>query len=112
MTAEDTRYLDARIEAIQKLIARKADVTRCEVDISRAAGKKHHSDYMWHIEMRVMVPGTEPVYAENHAGSVSVAIDDAKEEIERQLRKKKTRKRQALKKGGAKAKDMLHRSKR
>jgi len=107
LTSDTTDYLDGRLRSIEKLLGDAADKARCEVEISRAAGKKQTSDHMWVAEILVKVPGRTPVIARNHAATVNASIDDVKEEIERQLRKLKTMNEARKKKGGTKLKKIV-----
>ena len=89
MIPEIRKYLDAKLASLEKMLgADDAAKTRCEVEIGKASGK-NTSDYMWYAEIRVMTTGAKPLYARNHAASVQAAIDDVKEEAERQVRKEK-----------------------
>ena len=103
---ETRDYLGGRLAAIEKLLGKAADLARCEVEITRAAGRKHSSDHMWCAEMHIMVPGYKTVYAQNHAQTVNAAIDDVKEEVERQIRKEKKASRRDTKKKGEAIKRM------
>lgn len=100
-------YLEARLRPLERLLGDKSETTRCEVEISRAGGNKQQSDYMWLAELHILVPGEKSVYAKNHAASVNAAIDDVKEEAERQIRRMKKAGRTARKKVGARVKTML-----
>lgn len=87
LTREVQGYVDDRIASIEKLLGDDARTARCEVEMGRAAGRPRHGDNMWFAEMRIVVPGEADVYARNNSSTVNAAIDDVKEEIERQLRK-------------------------
>ena len=102
MTADTSRYLDVRLVALERLVNDEA--ARCEVELGRDAGKKQHSDYMWFAEVHIKMAGKRSAYARNTAQSVNAAIDDVKEEVERQLRKTKNVERRIVRKGGAAAK--------
>ena len=107
ITPEVSRYLDARLRTLEKLLGTDAEAARCEVELGRDAGKKQHSDYMWCAEVHIVVPGKKSVYARNTAPTVNAAIDDVKEEIERQLRKGKQIQRRTVRQGGALAKGRM-----
>jgi ribosomal subunit interface protein len=107
MTADTRDYLEARLRPLEKHLGEKAENARCEVEITRAAGDKKSSDHMWRAEVHIIVPGEKSIYAKNHAASVNAAIDDVKEEIERQIRKIKKTSRAVRKKVGAKVKRMM-----
>lgn len=106
MTPEIETYLSQRVSALEKLID-KADVTRCEVELGRDAGRPRHGANIYFAEMRVAIPGEGPVYARNNAESINGAIDDVKEETERQLRKGKKLHTRLMRKGGAVAKRLM-----
>lgn len=89
LTAEVRKYLDDRISSLEKFLGDDTSHVRCEVELGRAAGGQRHGANMWFAEIRLISPGSTPVYAHNNASSVNAAIDDVKEEIERQLRKGK-----------------------
>jgi ribosome-associated translation inhibitor RaiA len=108
VTTDVEKYLDARLGALEKILGRDAALkTRCEVEIGRAAGNKHNSDYMWYAEMRVVTTGAKPLYARNHAASVNAAIDDVKEEVGRQVRKEKKMRTTDTRKKGREVKKVL-----
>jgi ribosome-associated translation inhibitor RaiA len=77
------------------------DVARIEVELGRDAGGMRHGANMWFAEVQVIVPGEERVYARNNSQSVNGAIDDVKEEVERQLRKRKRTNLSYIRKSGA-----------
>lgn len=107
VTAVVQKYLDIRLRSIEKLLGAQAPLARCEVELGRAAGKKHQSDHMWYAEVHVKAPGGISAYAKNHASTLNAAIDDVKEEAERQLRKGKKKQIADTRRAGAKIKRMV-----
>ena len=89
LTSETREYLDDRIASLEKFLSDNASTARCEIELGRAGGGQRHGANMWFAEIRIMSPGSTPVYAHNSASTVNAAIDDVKEEIERQLRSEK-----------------------
>jgi len=100
-------YLDEKLAVIAKHLGSDDDSTRCEVEIGRAAGGQRHGDNMWFAEFNVSTPGGASVRATNNADSVNTAIEDAKEEILRQLRTEKQIHRRMLRQSGAAIKRLL-----
>ena len=101
-------YLDTRLQALEKMLGRDAAMkTRCEVEIGKAGGNKHSSDYMWYAEVRLLTTGEKPLYARNHAQNVNAAIDDVKREMQRQVRKEKGVRKTEVKKKGKEVKRAL-----
>ena len=82
-------YLDERIAHVEKLLAASADTTRCEVELGLDAGGQRHGANMWFAEMQVIRPGERTLRATNRSESIHGAIDDAKAELERQIRNEK-----------------------
>lgn len=107
LTAEVRAYADERIKSIEKLLGSDADVSRVEVELGRAAGGQRHGSNLFFAEIDVSIPGDGRVHATNNAASINAAIDDVKEEILRQLRKRKTVHQRVIRKGGAMLKNFL-----
>ena len=107
ITPEVRMYLDQRVASLAKLLTGFEDVARIEVEIGRDAGRPRHGANIWFAEMQVIVPGQERIYARNNSESVNGAIDDVKEEAERQLRRERKIHIRLYRKGGALAKRLM-----
>lgn len=107
LTQQMREYLDQRIASLGKLLVGVEDVARIEVELGRDAGGQRHGDNMWFAEVQILVPGEERVYARNNSESVNGAIDDVKEEVERQLRKRKRTNQSYIRKSGALLKRLM-----
>ncbi len=109
LTEETRNYLETRLATLEKLLGGAPNV-RFEVELGRAAGRARHGKNLWFAEIQIIVPGQEPVRATNNAEGINAAIDDAKEEVERQLRKNKQRGIRLTRRVGARIKNLLWRS--
>ena len=107
ITPETSRYLDERIAAIEKILAEDATLARCEVEIGRDAGRPRHGANIWFAEINITHPGGRLIRATNHSESINGAIDDAKEEITRQVRQGKKIHMRMWRKSGAAFKRLL-----
>jgi len=107
MTPDIESYLNQRLEALEKYIGENVELARCEVELGRDAGRPRHGKNIYFAEMRVISPGENDVYARNNSESVNGAIDDVKEEVERQLRKRKRTNLYYLRKSGAMLKRLM-----
>ena len=107
MTSETAAYIDQRIATLEKLLGDEVGVARCEVEVGRDAGRPRHGSNIWFAEIRLIVPGQAPVYARNNSESVNGAIDDVKEEVERQLRRERKLHIRMYRRGGALAKRLM-----
>ena len=107
MTPEVGNYLDERIASLEKFLGNHADSSRCEVELGRDAGRPRHGKNIWFAEITIIIPGRDRVYARNNSESINGAIDDVKEEVERQLRRERKLHRRFLRKGGAILKNII-----
>lgn len=107
MMPETRAYLDNRIASLQKLLTGSETIARIEVELGRDAGRPRHGKNIWFAEMYVIIPGNVRVYARNNSESINGAIDDVKEEIERQLRRERKLHIRLYRKGGALAKQLM-----
>ncbi len=100
ITPEVSVYLDERLGALEKFISVDTGLARCEVELGRDAGRPRHGANIWFCEIHIIQPGMDRAYARNNASSVNAAIDDVKEEVERQLRREKKLHMRVLRKTG------------
>lgn len=107
MVPEVSAYLDERIASIGKLLGAEAGLARLEVEIARAGGNQRHSDHLWRAEFFLHYPGGPRIHASNHASTVNAAIDDAKEEVARQIRSERQAHRRFVRKTGAAIKRLM-----
>ncbi len=107
MNTETSDYLASRLSHIEKLLGGDAEHTRCEVELGRDAGRPRHGQYVWFAEMQVIYPGGNRIRATNHSESINGAIDDAKAELERQLKRERKLHIRLARRGGALAKHLL-----
>ena len=89
ITPEVSEYLDQRVAQIEKTLGAESEQARFEVEIGRAEGHHKHSEYHYFAELQLMRPGTARLVASNHEPTVNAAIDNAKDELLRQLRQDK-----------------------
>ena len=101
------QYLQDRLAHIEKLLGDAAENTRCEVELSRDAGRPRHGANIWCAEIQIIRPGHPTVRATNNSESLNGAIDDAKAEVERQLRAEKSARKSDERKKGSEAKELL-----
>lgn len=106
MNREISDYLDDKLAAIEKMLGDDAPLARCEVELGRDAGRPRHGANIYFAEYNVLYPGGS-VRASNRSESVSGAIDDAKEEVMRQLRRERKLHIRVWRRGGALAKRLM-----
>ncbi|MBP9757428.1 MAG: HPF/RaiA family ribosome-associated protein [Candidatus Pacebacteria bacterium] len=101
------KYLDIRIKALEKLLGADSPVSRCEIELGRAAGRPRHGDHLYFAEFTIRAPRRKPVRAVNNEATINAAIDNAKAEAAKQLKKQKTVRLTDEKREGAKIKLVL-----
>jgi ribosomal subunit interface protein len=107
ITPEVSDYLNVRLLTLEKLLGEHAEVARCEVEVGLDAGGQKHGEHMWFAEITIRTPGGPNARATNRAASINAAIDDVKEEVERQLRREKQTHIRIIRKSGAVIKRLL-----
>ncbi|MDP3965786.1 MAG: HPF/RaiA family ribosome-associated protein [bacterium] len=107
MTPDVESYLGERLNSLEKFIGADLNVVRCEVELGRDAGRPRHGANIWFAEIAILVPGKDRVYARNNSESVNGAIDDVKEEVERQLLRERKLHRRIFRNGGAMLKRIM-----
>lgn len=104
MTPDTEEYLAHRLTVLERFLGDKQGITRCEVELGRDAGGQRKGKNLYFAEVRIITPGESDVYARNNSESVHGAIDDVKEEVEYQLRKRKRRSMYSVRRIGASVK--------
>ena len=110
MAPETQAYLNERLARIGKLLDRDATLARCEVEIGRDAGNQRHGANLWFAELNIQIPGGRLIRATNRSESINAAIDDAKDEAERQIRRERKLHIRMWRKSGAAFKKLLRMS--
>jgi ribosome-associated translation inhibitor RaiA len=105
-SSEIQEYIQGRAASIERLLG-TAPHLRLEVEVGKDAGGQRHGANLWFAEMRVVLPGMKSVYARNNAASVTAAVDDVKEEIERQIRRERKFHIRLLRTGGSMMKRLM-----
>jgi ribosomal subunit interface protein len=107
LTPDVSAYLDNKLSHLEKFLGNDADAARCEVELGRDAGRPRHGANMWFAEVHIIQPGQPSVRATNHSESINGAIDDVKDEVERQLLRERKLHIRMYRKSGAFAKRLL-----
>lgn len=100
-------YLEERLRSLEKLLGPEESSARCEAELGRDAGGARHGEHLFFAELRIVRAGAPDAYARNRAPTVNAAIDDVKEEVERQLRRQKKAAIAKTRRAGGTAKRML-----
>lgn len=106
MTPEAESFLDEKMRSIEKLLPRASadDEVRCDIELEKEVAQNHGR--IWRAEMNLFVHGK--VYrATARAEDINGAIDEARNEMQKRLRRNKKKRFSALRRGGARLKELL-----
>jgi ribosomal subunit interface protein len=106
-TPDIQNYLDKKLEKIGDIAERRQDEVILRVEIGKTT-KHHKSGAVYRAEIETHVGGKD-VRAVSEKEDIFAAIDEAKDELVRELVHNKEKEEALLKKGGRKIKDMLRR---
>lgn len=107
MTQEVSNYLEERLSHIEKFLSDGVASARVEVEVGKAEGHHKHSEHQYFAELQLVRPGFSRLVAKNNEPTINAAIDNAKDELMRQLRQDKRLHTRVWRKGGAFAKKLL-----
>ncbi len=105
VVTDDLRaYIDEKIESIKKYLKHTdEDAVFIEVELQEGEPEKARS---FRADITVNAPG-ERTHAVGWGESLNAALDEAKDELSRRLRREKKKKLSLLRKAGRKVKEML-----
>ncbi|MDX1608031.1 MAG: ribosome-associated translation inhibitor RaiA [Candidatus Spechtbacterales bacterium] len=114
-------YIEQKVGELEKLISKvgeepqkpgEHDTVMVDVEVARTTNHHKKGDDIMRAEINMRVPGVKNILrVESEQWDARVAIDEAKDDMQRQLRKYKGKKRAKKQKGRRKFKDLLHLSK-
>ncbi len=104
MVPEVQTYLDERLAAIEKLVGTSDESIRAEVELGRSTA--HESGDVYYAEINLILKGSN-IRSTSKASSVNAAIDEVRDGIVEQLRKRKQLHRRLIRRGGAAIKRII-----
>lgn len=105
LTDEVREYAEEKLAMVEKLITSAAvEDIQAEVDLSRKQNQQSGDIFRADITIHA---GADRTHAVGHGESLMAALDEAKDELSRRLRRTKSRRLESLRRGGAKIKNAL-----
>jgi putative sigma-54 modulation protein len=98
-------YVYKRMEAVTKLIAGQEESTVCDVEVGKTT-EHHNKGDVFRAEVNLTVSGKQ-YYASSEKGDLYSAIDHVQSEIVRELKTGKEKRLSAIRRGGARIKDIV-----
>lgn len=105
MTPAVSEYLDTKLALLEKFITKDDESIKCDVEVGKTTNR-HHSGDIFRVEVNVSM-GKELLRAEATEETIYAAIDIAKDEIARRLRRHKNKNTTLFRRGGEKIKNIL-----
>lgn len=100
-------YLNKRLNALKKFVhAKKTDKVIFDVELARRNQKQNKGADLYKAEINVSIHGNR-LRAVSHQADIFTAIDDAKEEIEKELIVNKEKTIEKIRKGARKVKKII-----
>ena len=97
-------YVTKRLKKIEKLLDKDTAV-QCDIELGRASGH-HHKGEIFKAEIHVVGSGKN-CYASSEKEDLYAAIDDARDEILRELKAAKGKRISIIRRSGARVKNMI-----
>lgn len=105
LTDDIREYAEEKVTMLAKLLQNVAEENiRSEVELAQKSNQQSGDIFRADITIHA---GADRTHAVGHGESILAAIDEAKDELSRRLRRGKTKRLDALREGGAKIKKML-----
>ena len=98
-------YVTKKISSLEKFLNIK-DVTLCEVEIGRTT-RHHKSGEIFRAEVNIVEPGRSQVYSFAEEADLYTAIDVVRDEAERAIVSRKSKRVALFRRGGAAVKRLL-----
>lgn len=105
LTDNIQKYLDKRIGTLDKLINKEDTSVLCSVEVEKITANHVKGD-LFRSEVNLHIAGKD-FRAVSEAGTLFTAIDETKDQMQKELRRHKEKKEHMMKRGGAKVKDMM-----
>ncbi|MEX0924622.1 MAG: ribosome-associated translation inhibitor RaiA [Candidatus Paceibacterota bacterium] len=101
-----TNYLEKKLSRVsEKLVDPNDESAMCDVDLGRTT-EHHKTGEVYRAEFNLHIAGKD-LYAEAEEIDLYAAIDEARDDLERQLKSHQKKQTTLLRKGGKKLKEML-----
>jgi ribosomal subunit interface protein len=105
LTDEIRSYAEDKMGMVGKLL-QNVDEENIRAEVELARKKNQQTGDVFRADITIHA-GADRTHAVGHGESILAALDEAKDELTRRLRRGKTKKMDALREGGARIKNML-----
>lgn len=105
LTPEVEAYIEKRIGSISKFLGKNAGAALAEVEVGRVS-QRHRQGEIFRAEANLTMPGMQ-LRATSEAEDIHAAIDDIKEELEREFISSKDKERTLFRRGALVIKDLV-----
>lgn len=99
-------YVEKKLASLDKFVKRYGDVVEAHVEVGRTS-RHHKTGNVFRVEINMHIPGAK-LYAESLGKTVQEAMDAVKDEMSRELERKKEKEVDSVRRGGQKVKKILN----
>jgi len=100
-------YVNKKISSLEKFLDEQ-ELAICEVEIGKST-KHHRSGEIFRAEVNILEPGNKQVYAVAEKIDIYAAIDTVRDEAERAIVSRKTKRETLFRRGRTRVKNLLKR---
>ena len=100
-------YVENKVSALEKLVDPDDTTVHADVEVGQTSRHHQHGD-IFRAEINLQISG-EMLRVESQQDNLYAAVDEVKDEMQRRLRKVKTKRTRGTRKGGLEFKKMLRR---
>ncbi|MCW9054645.1 MAG: ribosome-associated translation inhibitor RaiA [Candidatus Pacebacteria bacterium] len=105
MTPDVSAYIDEKFVTFEKYISKDDESVKCDIEVGRTTNH-HQTGDIYRVEVNLSI-GKTMFRAESTSKSLHGAVDEVKDEINKQLRRSKKKRTDLFRKGGDQIKKML-----
>lgn len=98
-------YVDKKLSPLERFVNAQNPDTVCNVEVGKTSSHHKHGD-MYRAEVRIALP-SKNIYVQAEESDLYSAIDKVKDEAYHALSNNKDRQHSAIRRGGAKIKNMI-----
>ncbi len=100
-------YINKKVSSLEKFLG-VGDNILCEVEVGKTTGHQKSGD-IFRTEINIVEPGNQQVYVVANESDIYMSIDVVRDEAERAIVSKKTKRDTLLRRGGARIKNLIKR---
>lgn len=111
LTPDIAEYVRKKLSALDKFNKGESQEFQADLELSKPS-MHHRKGQVFYAELNLQLPGKKLLRSEAYSGDLRSAVDEVKEEFERELKQYKERRREDAEKFGRESKSSIHENKK